>query len=132
VSNQSQYNKKQAKKKAPQLTPEEQAKVLAAQQAAAKEAENERERVELYGKSVEKMSHRQLRSELVKTIKREYAGKPPEPQAGMTIAFASILLTVFDNTKTSTVFETDRKGKPTRVARPDQINPHGKLEAYPV
>lgn len=107
--------------KAVPVSPEEQAKILAAQQKAAEEAAKERERVELYGKAVEKMSHRQLRSELVKSIKREYAGRPPEPQAGLTIALSTIFLAVLDNTKTG-----------ERNLRPDQINPRGKQSAYPL
>ena len=85
----------------PVLTPEEQAKVLAAQQKAAEEAKAERERVELYGKSMPKLSHRQLRGELRRAIRREYTGKPPEPQAGMNICLATIFLAVLDNTKTA-------------------------------
>ncbi len=96
----------------PVLTPEEQAKVLAAQQKAAEEAKAERERVELYGKSMPKLSHRQLRGELRRAIRREYTGKPPEPQAGMNICLATIFLAVLDNTKTA---ETK--------LRPNQINP---------
>jgi hypothetical protein len=119
-------------KKAPALTPEEQAAYLAEQKLAAEEREKERQRVELYGKSVEKMSHRQLSAELRKTIRREHTGKPPQPQAGLTIALASILSIVFDNTKTTPVFETDKKGRPTRTARPDQINPNGRLHPYPL
>ncbi len=113
--------KHQFKKLAPVLTPEEKEKALAAQLKAAEEAKAERERVELYGKSVEKMSHRQLRGELRRTIRREHAGKPPEPQAGLTICLASILLTVLDNTKTVVDKHTRR----------DQINPFGKLASYP-
>lgn len=119
-------------KLAPKVTPEEQAKILAAQEQAEKERNEEAERVRLYGYAVEKMSHRQLRSELVKTIKREHAGRPPEPIPGLTIAFAAVLLTVLDNTRTSPVFETDKNGKPTRVARLDQINQLGRLHPYPL
>lgn len=107
-------------KKAPALTPEQQAEVLAAKQMAQEEAVKERERVELYGKSVEKMSHRQLSAELRKTIRREHTGRPPQPQAGLTILYASILSTILDSTRTS-------MDKP----RPDQINPNGRLYAYP-
>lgn len=123
------------KSKAPvpvKITPEEAAKIIAARQKANEEAEAERQRVQLYGKSVEKMSHRQLRSEFVKTIRREHAGRPPVAIPGLTIAIASIMLTVLDNTKTSPVFETDKDGKPTRVARLDQINQLGRLHAYPL
>ncbi|SRR6266851_1529335 len=107
-------------KKAVPLTPEEQAKVLAEMQKAQAEAKAERERIELYSKSVPKLSHRQLRGELRRAIRREYAGKPPEPQAGLNICLATILLTVLNNTETGE----------TRL-RKDQINPFGKLAAYP-
>jgi hypothetical protein len=111
-------------KKAPAavvLTAEQQAELRAALEKAAAERKAEQERLELYGKAVPKMSHRQLRGELVRTIKREHAGKPPQPQAGLTIAIASILLTVLDNTKTV----VDKR------TRPDQINPFGVLASYP-
>jgi hypothetical protein len=123
------------KSKAPvpvKITPEEAAKIIAARQQAEKEANEEAERVRLYGYAVEKMSHRQLRAELTKTIKREHVGRPPEPIPGLTIAFASVLLTVLDNTKTNLVFDTDKNGKPTRVARLDQINQIGRLAPYPL
>lgn len=113
--------KHQFKKLAPVLTPEEKAAIIAAQAKAAEEAKAERERVELYGKSLGKMSHRQLRGELRRTIRREHAGKPPEPQAGLTIAWAAVLLAVLDNTHTVVEKRT----------RPDQINPFGKLASYP-
>ena len=116
-------NDKKNRQKKPQVVLS--AEDLVAQQAAREKAQAEqkaeRERIDLYGKATNKMSHRQLRSELVKTIRREYAGKPPEPQAGLTIAFATILLTVLDNTKTGE----------TRL-RDDQKNPFGKLSAYPL
>jgi hypothetical protein len=118
-------DKRQLQKKAPILTPEEQAAQLAAMQKAAEEREAERQRVELYGKNVEKMSHRQLRGELRRTIRREYSGKPPVPNAGLTIALGSILLTVLDNTKSVPVLEGGRR------LRKDQINPFGVLESYP-
>jgi len=113
--------KRHLNKKAPVLTPEEQAKVLADKQAAAAEAEKERQRIELYGKAVPKMSHRQLRGELRRLIKREYSGKPPQPQAGLNIALGTIFLTVLENTKTVVEKHT----------RPDQINPFGVLHTYP-
>lgn len=111
------------KKQAPALTVEEQATQKAARLKAAEELEKERQRIELYGKSVEKMSHRQLRAELKKAIKREHAGRPPEPQAGLPIAFATIFLNVLDNTVTSPIFETHANGAPKRMARFDQLNP---------
>src|SRR6266700_6701578 len=82
------------------LTPEQQVAAAAevlARQAAAKE---ERARIELYGKSLPNMSFRQLRGELHRTIKREYSGKPPSPQAGLSILYGTVLLTVLENTKT--------------------------------
>jgi len=106
-------------KKAPiaVLTPEQLEANKAAREQALAEAKAEQERIELYGKSVQTMSHRQLRSELKKTIKREHvkeAGRRrPVPVAGLTIAFGSILLAVLDNTKTVV-------DKHTRF---DQINP---------
>ena len=108
---------RQKKVKLPSLTPEQQAAVLAAREKALADAKAERERVELYGKNVEKMSHKQLRGELRRTIKREHAGRPPAPQAGLTIAFASIFLAVLDNTRTSPVTEDGRR------LRKDQLNP---------
>lgn len=129
--NPKQHSKRPPQKKAPTLTPEEQAKVLAAQQKAVEEAKAEQQRIELYGKNVEKMSHRQLRGELRRLIRREYAGKPPEPQAGLNIALASVFLTVLDNTKTVPVFDFHKDGTPKRIARRDQINPFGVLHAYP-
>lgn len=113
--------KRHLQKQAPPLTQEQKAAALAAREKEVADAKVERERVELYGKSVEKMSHRQLRGEFVRLIKREHSGKPPEPQAGLNIALASIFLTVLDNTHTAVEKST----------RPDQINPNGRLHAYP-
>jgi regulator of protease activity HflC (stomatin/prohibitin superfamily) len=112
--------RKPEKKAAPVLTPEEQAAVLAARVKAEAEAKAERERIELYGKSLPKLSHRQLQGELRRTIKREYAGKPPQPQAGLTILYATVLSEVLNNTKT------------IYYNRPDQINPNGRLHPYPL
>lgn len=120
------------KKAAPALTLEQQAQVLADIKKHQEEAEAERQRVELYGKSIETMSHRQLSSELRKTVKREHAGRPLEPIAGLTIAWASVLNTVLSSTKTVPVFEQDKKGRIIRAARPDQINPNWQLRTYPV
>ena len=104
-------NKKPVKK-APVLTQEEQAAVLAEVKKRQEDAKVERERIELYGKSLHKMTDRQVQKELKKVIRREYSGKPPAPQAGLTIALATILSTVLENTKT------------------DQ-NPNGRLHSYP-
>ena len=115
---------RQAQKIVPKpLTAEEQAAAKAAQEKAAAEAKAERERIELYGKSVQKMSHRQLRRELVKTVRREHfkEGGKRIPVAGLPIMWATVLLTVLDNTKTG---ETK--------LRPDQKNPFGKLNSYPL
>src|SRR6266403_2264264 len=115
--------KQYSKQKAPAdvLSPEEQAKLRAALEKEAADRKAEQQCIELYGKSVPKMSHRQLRGELVRLIKREHSGKPPVPQAGLNICLASIFLTVLDNTHT--VVE--------KSTRPDQINPNGRLHAYP-
>jgi hypothetical protein len=104
--------KRPPQKKALALTPEEQAEIRAASEKRVAEAKAERERVELFGKAVVKMSDRQLRGELSRAVKREYAGKPPQPQAGLTILYSTVLLTVLENTKTPQ-------------------NPWAKLEAYP-
>ena len=69
--------KKHKKVSLPPLTPEQQAAVLAQIEKTRADAKAERERIELYGKNVEKMSHKQFRGELVRTIKREHAGRPP-------------------------------------------------------
>ena len=99
-------------KKAPALTPEEQAKILADREKAAAEAKAEEQHILLYGKTVEKMQFRQLRAELKKTVKREYAGRPPAPQAGINILLGTVLLAVLENTQT-------------------KENPFAKLGAYP-
>jgi hypothetical protein len=103
---------KRLKAKAPALTPEQIAEAKIAREKVVAEEKAERERVELYGASLPKMSDRQLRGELRRTIKREYAGKPPEPQAGLTILYSTVLLTVLENTQT-------------------KENPFAKLGAYP-
>lgn len=82
-------------KKAPVLTPEEQVKAAAAVLVAQQEAKAKRERVELYGKSVEKMSFRQLRGELRRESRR------PSDTSPLTAGLASVLLTVLTNTKTA-------------------------------
>lgn len=124
-------NQKRHKKKAPQLTEEQKQVVLAAAAKVAEDQKKEQERLNAYGANVKTMSHRQLVGELHRTIRREHAGKPPQPIAGLTIAFATVLHNVLVNTRTSRVFEADEDGKPTRVARLDQINQLGRLYAYP-
>ena len=83
-------NKKPVKPAKVTLTPEQQAAAKEASEKAAAEAKAERERVELYGKSVEKMSHRQLSAELKKTVRRDShfkEGGKRHPVAGLTITF---------------------------------------------
>lgn len=101
------------KSKAPTLTPEQKAELQAALLKQQVDEKAERERVELFGKSLEKMSDRQIRGELRRLIRRERTGdRPPQPQAGLTIALGSILLTMMETTQT-----------------PE--NPWAKLAAYP-
>lgn len=97
----------------------------------AKQEEREKDRViaDALGERLPAMSHRQLRNELKRVERGERRGKDWNPS--LRISFVTALLAVFDNTQTSKVFETDHKGNPTRVARPDQINPKGRLFAYP-
>ena len=108
------------------LTPEQIAANKAAREQAEAEAKAEQERIELYGKSVQTMSHRQLRSELKKAIKREHvkeAGRRrPVPVAGLTIAFGSILLAVLDSTRTA----------PDPKLRKDQFNPSSDKRMCPL
>lgn len=108
-------NQKRKKVNLPTLTPEQIAANKAVAEKALADEKAERERVELYGKSVGKMSHRQLRSELTKTIRREHfkEGGKKLPVAGLTITFGTVLLAVLDNTRTS----ADNR------LRKDQINP---------
>ena len=110
---------RQKKVKLPSLTPEQQATVLAAREKALADAKAERERVELYGKNVEKMSHKQLRGELHRTIKREHfkEGVKRVPIAGEPIMVATILLAVLDSTRTSPLLDDGRR------LRKDQLNP---------
>lgn len=119
-------NRKPAKSKPAPLTPEEQAKVIAARETAAAEQKAERERVELFGKSVQGMSHRSLVKTLDRLIKRERVKtgvKAYENLPGLTVAFGVVLKNVLVNTQTPTnVFEADQDGRPTRVARMDQMN----------
>ena len=94
------------------------AEQLAERAAAAKE---EQLRLENYDRSLVKMSHRQLRGELKRAVKKEYAGKPPQAQPGLTIAFATILSAVLDNTRSMD----------TRL-RPDQRNPNSGKRMCPL
>lgn len=93
--------------------------------------------------NVEKLSHRQLRSELKRLSTRPYTGKgfvmngvdfgdrKTRNNAGLLNAEAIVNLIVLDNTKTAKVFDTHKDGRPKRYARKDQIGP-GKLNSYPV
>lgn len=110
--NQKRHQKPHKKASAQQLTPEQQAAASAAFEKNVADTKAEAERVHLYGAAVEKMSYRQLRGELRRAIKREYAGKPPEPQPGLNILLSTVLLTVLENTQT-------------------KENPFAKLAAYP-
>ena len=110
--------------KAPRLPRQKAPKVvLTPEQIAERETARKEEalRLEQYESNLEKMSHHQLRGELRRTIKREYAGKPPQPQAGLTIGLASILLTVLETSKSL-----------DNSLRANQKNPKGRLHAYPL
>lgn len=126
MSDKKQHSHKPAKSKPAPLTPEEQAKVIAAREAAALEAKNEAERIKLYGLNVQGSSHRALVKTLDRLIKRERVKtgvKVYENIPGLTVAFGVVLKNVLVNTRTpSNVFEMDQDGRPTRVARMDQMN----------
>jgi hypothetical protein len=96
------------------LTPEQKA-------AAEADAKARQLQLEAYDRSLTKMTHRQLRGELRRAVKSEYAGKPPEPQAGLKIAFATILSAVLDNT-----------GSWDHRLRPDQRNPNSSKRMCPI
>jgi hypothetical protein len=104
--------KKQSQKPATPLTPEEFAALQAAKLKAQAEAKIERDRVEAFGRTLPSLSHGQLVKVLKKVIRKEYSGKPPVAQAGLTVGLGAILLTVLENTNT-----------------PE--NPFGKLNSYP-
>jgi hypothetical protein len=118
-------NQKRQKTTVPSQTPEQIAAAKAVREQLEAEAKAEQERVELYGKNVRTMSHRQLRSELKKAVKREHAKEAgrrrPVPVAGLTIAFSTILLAVLDNTRTA----ADPK------LREDQFNPRATSTMNP-
>lgn len=105
---------RQHPKPAPVASPEEMAAALVAKAKAEAEAKAERERLELYFKMLPKLSHNQLRGELRRTVRRESVkeGNKRIPVAGLTIAFATVLSAVLDNTKT-------------------KDNPKGRLNSYP-
>lgn len=107
--------------------------------------EQQQEELALYERRVEKMSHRQLVSELNRGSNQGYVGKgftmngldfselnvgkKIRNRAGLTNGLATVLKTVLENTKTAPVFDFDKKGNPSRYARPDQIGP-GALPHY--
>lgn len=98
-----------------QLTPEEIKVRVEARARRDAEYKAEQERLQLYGAALEKMSDQGLRAELRRAIRRErikVEGKMAY-NPGLTIAFATVLATVFENTKTPT-------------------NPNGKVRSYPV
>ena len=109
-----------------QLTDEE---LLALQKAKKEERERDLVAAGELEKRLPHLSHRQLRGELRCIERGERIGKGSF-RPGQRIAFATALLAVLDVTKTAPLFETNNKGK-TRTARPDQINPNGRLHAYP-
>src|SRR5579859_3379318 len=95
-----QDQKRHAKSKKVELTPEQQAALQAAAEKTAADKKAEAERVELYGKNLEKMTYHQLHSEVKKTIRREHTkvGKGHyEPLAGLTIAYATIFDAMLTN-----------------------------------
>jgi hypothetical protein len=125
---------KPAKSKPAPITPEEQAKLLAAREKQQADEKAERERIELYGANVKGMSHRALVSTLTSLVKRERVKtgvKMYESIPGLTAAWGVVLLSTLVNVKTpSNVFEADQDGRPTRVARLDQMNELGALAHY--
>jgi len=125
---------KPAKSKPAPATPEEQAKILAAREKQQAEEKAERERIELFGANVKGMSHRALVSTLTSIVKRERVKtgvKAYDNVPGLTAAWGVVLLSTLKNVKTpSNVFEMDQDGRPTRVARLDQMNELGKLAHY--
>jgi len=88
-------------------------------------AKVEAKRLEVYENFLSEASHRQLQGEFKRTIRAEHFKEPGKktktPIPGLTIAFATVLSAVLDNSKTLE----------TRL-RPNQINPKGKLHAYPL
>jgi len=108
------------KQKAPvvKLTPEQVAENAAA-------AKLEAERLQKYGNFLHNASHAQLQAELKRTIRAEHfkeagkKGKTPIP--GLPIMWATVLSAVLDNTRTL-----------GDVKRKNQINPKGRLHAYPL
>lgn len=118
--------RKPAKSKPAPVTPEEQAKIIAAREKQQAEEKAERERLILYNANIKGMSHRALVKTLDKVVKRERVKtgvKSYDSLPGLTVAFAVVLGEVLKNTKTpSNVFEADQDGRPTRVARMDQMN----------
>lgn len=99
-------SEKRHKKPAVQLTVEQVAELAAARKKAEDERKAEQERIMLYGKMLPKLSDNQIRGEL-RRIRRAEGRPDPETRrpgfhAGLTIAFATVLETVFKNTQTPT------------------------------
>jgi hypothetical protein len=109
-----------------QLTDEE---LLILQKAKKEEREKDLVTARELDERLPHLSHHQLRGELRRIARGERTGKGSF-RPSQRIAFATVLLTVLDTTKTTPLFETN-KGK-ARMARPDQINPNGRLHAYPL
>ena len=99
-------DKKEPKKK---LT---EAEMLEIRKAKAAERDKDLATAAALEKKLPLMSDRQLRNELKRVVRGEKISKK-EYRAGLRVTFASILLTVFDNTKTET-------------------NSKGRLHAYPL
>lgn len=111
--------------------------------------EAEQARLALFEKGVEKMTHRQLVSELNRTSRRKHVGKGfsmhgfnfadlnvkkgrrsnGETTSLLDNAEAALCKIVLENTKTSPVFTFKKDGTPDRIARKDQIG-SGQISHY--
>jgi hypothetical protein len=97
------------------LTPEQEAQLKASAAKAEADRLAEAKRLQDWGKFVEKATIPQLKGEIRRIIRKEHVkvGKDLyEPQAGLTIAFATVFATILDTTK--------------------ETNPKAKLSAYPL
>lgn len=103
------FNPKKKEEPKKKMTDEE---LLAVRKAKAAEREKDREVAELLAKKLPTLTDNQLRGELRRLTRGERVSKK-EYRAGLRITFATVLSTVFDNTRTPT-------------------NPKGKLHAYPL
>jgi len=102
---------KKKKTAAQPLTPEQVQHLRMELAARVLEQQQAQERAEKYGKSLSKMSHKQLRGELKRTVRRNLSKEGHG--AGMELCMGIILSTVFENTKT-------------------KENPKGRVGCYPV